>query len=53
MNNNASRTQYSPVICWTSSWNKDNTLKIKQINNESSNFQKALDKIMAERTWKR
>lgn len=52
MNNNASRTQYSPVVCWTSDWN-NTTLKIKEINKESSVWQKALDRKKVEETWKR
>ena len=50
---NGERRTYSPVICWKSSWRKDNTLSIKEINKESSNYQKALDKRAQEQTWKR
>ena len=48
---NSERTRYSPVICWTSEWQGDR-LKIKKINKESSGYQKALDKLAVEQTWK-
>jgi len=49
---NSERTRYSPVICWTSEW-QGNELKIKRMNPRCSNFQKALDREMAKKTWKR
>ena len=49
---NSERTRYSPVICWTSEW-QGNVLRIKKLNPECSNFQKARDREMAKRTWKR
>lgn len=51
--NNAERTKYSPVICWQSAWRKDNKLNITKMNRESMNYQKALDRLAQEQTWKR
>jgi len=49
---NSERTKYSPVICWKSVWGKDNTLNILEINKQSSNYQKSIDKKKARETWK-
>jgi len=49
--NSAERTKYSPVVCWASEWQGEK-LKIKKINKESSGYQKAIDKTMAEKIWK-
>ena len=48
---NSERKQFSPVVCWASEWQGDR-LKIKKINKESSGYQKAIDKMMAEKIWK-
>ena len=50
---NSERKTYSPVICWTSEWNTDNTLRIIRMNKASSNYQKALDKLAAIKTWEK
>ena len=45
------RKKYSPVICWTSEWSSSSLTKVK-INKESEVYQKALDKLSVEQTWK-
>ena len=49
---NSERRTYSPVICWTSEW-QGNILKINKMNTASSNYQKALDKLAAIKTWEK
>ena len=50
---NSERRKYSPVICWRSEWNTDKTLRITKMNKESSNYQKALDKLASIKTWEK
>ena len=46
------RFKYSPVICWRSEWQGDK-LQITEMNKQSSNYQKALDKLAAIKTWEK
>ena len=46
------RRKYSPVVCWKSEWQGTN-LNILKINKESSDYQKALDKLAVIKTWEK